>query len=1129
MFQVLKAVVGAFSLVFAAVGARAGAAEDLLPNGDFEHGGRGWQVETGRTATDPDRPNQVSWPTGMARTGQRCARFDFSGQGWLWLDPDVPLCAALELGPQQTVRVSFWARWLSGDNRISAGFNLRGRADGAWFGGRDDLAAAAIPRDGRWGRIEMLLDTPWFDPAVACAQLKLGAHAGIDVRAESFLLDDLEMQVVPPAHRLRLKFGDGTPEDGWGANLIRVGLWVDGRTEARVAFKCNTPEERTYLTLNQGSGVWQDGAHVRVADRNAAFAYELPITEPRPEKLIVEAELFGMYLMHAALDDGPFLPVARAPKPILRPRDAQRCRVQLLPMQEGAAFIASDARPRNGVLTVSLAPGRDWPAGTQLEWSVDRRSLGAAAIPSQARRSGTAQFQLDCAQMASDKRWRLPVRFTVRDAAGGALAETRAALNVPNVPRFGGTLSELSSYARDLDRLLQEAARARTEPHDADIVLTALQCYPAYIEDDFQCGKMTRATAALDFLSAAADGAVRAVKASLAARERAGGWAMPSVLRLAPRRGSLYQGPQPVFLVGPMRDRITPEELRTIARFGFNAVELVAAPAWDAPADYGYYREFLDVCARENLAAYVMLSAHYFPNSWIKAHPEIGRCGRDSMSWCISSPAFRDRIEAWYERIIPFLRERPAVFSYCLANEPRYIDTGYCELCKDRFREWLRGRHGTLDALNRRWRTQLGAFAQAEPVKTRDARNPAPYYDWYRFNEHRMADLFQWERSVIKRLDKRTPIHNESGTRLALWSLNDGLDFEDQAAISDIHGCDDGTKWRDAGPYAIEWLPGQALPYDLMKSIAPAMPIFNSEWHVATHASPSAPPEYMRATAWLATLHGQAGATIWAWLRAFPDQDCPFLARPGIVIAAGKVTRELNRFANHLAPFQRPPQAPHRPVCLLYSTSSTAHGRDYARACRTAYEALYFLDTPLGFVTERQAERGEFRGCRLLVVPEAQYISDAGATGVERFAENGGTVVLVGQCFTRNEYGDSREKPGPLTRPGTPTPGGGEIIAMGPVESPAEAAPVFNALIDKCEVDRPVRCDAWGVVCRSAPANEPGRLVCMLINLTREEKRVALRFQSPHTRVHDVIAGGAASGPLTLPSLEVALLEISPR
>lgn len=1090
-------------------GSGATAEKNLLPNGTFEERDLGWGQETGDV-------NSISYPDGVAKSGDGCAQFNFTGKNWLWLIPDVSICAQIPWESGSGVRVTFWAKWLSGDNRISAGFNVRGKSDSAWIDCKDNLAIATVPKDGLWHYIEMSLVAPAFDSAVGCLQLKFGAHESAGIEAESFLIDDLSMFILQVRHQLRLKFEDGTPEDGWGTNLSNIALFVNNASKPGITFWCNTPDEKIFLAEDRGSFTYE---RCRVADGSNYFVYELPIVEERLQILTLELGMCGTFLVRLSIDNGPFVLATRSPEPVHSSKNTGVRRINLLPLKGVKGFILNDSEICQGKLFFYLFSEKPLPGDCQMEWFLAGQKINTVLVD---KISETTNFVLDYSTLPPDDRWFLPIGFRLCTAKDKELARTEVSLNIPNYNLMEKKFLELANKEKVLQSLLAEAEQQQVSKHDADIVLKALRYYPAYIRNDFQSIMIDRSIAAIDFLSAEAQATIEAINTSLKKGEKETMPIMPSMLRLYARDGGFYQGDSPVFLIGPMRDRITIEELKDIAQFGFNSIELVVAPSWDSPDDYKYYTDFLNMCEEKNIAAYVLLSAHYVPKEWLKKYPEIGSCGKVFMPWCICNPRTRELIEQWYRKIIPFLKDKPAVLSYCLANEPHYINTGYCNVCKACFHQWLKEKYSTIDNLNRRWGTELTDFAQAEPVKKKESSNAAAYSDWFRFNEYRMKEFFQWERKIIKGMDPHTPIHNESMAWLAFSSENDGIDFEDQAGLSDIHGCDGGTKWIKGGKYAMDWINGQSMPYDMMKSIAPAMPIFNSEWHIVDENTLEIPPQYMRTTAWLAALHGQAGATIWVWLRQWESegQKFCFLTRPGIVIAAGKVTRELNRFAHEVRLFQLPPRKGHSEVCLLYSTSSLVHDPNYGRICEKVYEPLYFLDTPLGFVTERQAERGEFGGCKFLVVPAANYVTDTCVDGIQQFVKEGGTLVVVGDCMKYNEYGDIRTASSFLSQKSIY--GKGKVI-----HTTTQAQPqLFDRLIAECGVVRPVRSRTEGVVCRTVLDEHNSRFLTMLINLTDKEKEVALDIQVPHGKICDLLTKKVVLDKVVLGGLQVALIEV---
>jgi len=110
-----------------------------------------------------------------------------------------------EIQPGMRLRVSFFARWLQGDNMVWVTFQERAPYPLDWY----PLWHGAIPKDGRWHRLEAELRVPQF-PA---HETTLALCLGIPQSTESpwikdrpappdteYLLDDLSLTIVAPGH-----------------------------------------------------------------------------------------------------------------------------------------------------------------------------------------------------------------------------------------------------------------------------------------------------------------------------------------------------------------------------------------------------------------------------------------------------------------------------------------------------------------------------------------------------------------------------------------------------------------------------------------------------------------------------------------------------------------------------------------------------------------------------------------------------------------------------------------------------------------------------------------------------------------------------------------------------------------
>ncbi|MGC1123047.1 MAG: hypothetical protein WBA22_18350 [Candidatus Methanofastidiosia archaeon] len=111
---------------------------------------------------------------------------------WLWLDTGDASCILVNLRPSMRYTVIFYAKYISGDNIISVGFNHREK-DGSWAGCVDSIWTGAIPEyqgfENGWFEFRVPVTTPDFDPNTQYLQLKIGTKSDITDLDEKFVLD----------------------------------------------------------------------------------------------------------------------------------------------------------------------------------------------------------------------------------------------------------------------------------------------------------------------------------------------------------------------------------------------------------------------------------------------------------------------------------------------------------------------------------------------------------------------------------------------------------------------------------------------------------------------------------------------------------------------------------------------------------------------------------------------------------------------------------------------------------------------------------------------------------------------------------------------------------------------------
>ena len=133
----------------------------------------------------------------------------------------------------------------------------------------------------------------------------------------------------------------------------------------------------------------------------------------------------------------------------------------------------------------------------------------------------------------------------------------------------------------------------------------------------------------------------------------------------------------------------------------------------------------------------------------------------------LHDPAYREKLRAQVRDCARQFR-RFCPIGYSLGDE-NYFPPGRGEYCAAPssvayFREWLRRRYGTIDALNQAWHSSLTSFDQAQPVFLDDARQagePAPWIDFRLCMEDSWTGVFSDLKRTIAEVDPDGKVGHE--------------------------------------------------------------------------------------------------------------------------------------------------------------------------------------------------------------------------------------------------------------------------------------------------------------------------------------------------------------------------------
>jgi beta-galactosidase len=534
-----------------------------------------------------------------------------------------------------------------------------------------------------------------------------------------------------------------------------------------------------------------------------------------------------------------------------------------------------------------------------------------------------------------------------------------------------------------------------------------------------------------------------------------------------------------------------------------------------------------------------------------KRWPGITRRGGNGVGLDVDHPGSRELVREVGAGVFPVLGKLPGVIAWDLANEPFFDMDKWSPHGLRNYQGWLEERHGSIERLNQRWRTELEGFAEVRSPKDRPRGHcsPGEWHDQVTFHNHRVTSFFGFVSGEIHRHVPGTLVHMKSQDNSSLGpmpaAVAHGIDREGLTPFCQLQGLDTRplpvTEPRmaasdyDGGPYALHWL-GQSFTFDYLTSLPPRCPVIDLEYHafsINAIRMPDLTADHGRVALWLAHLHGMVGNMAWYWHRRwgpnpFPAEYFQWWFRDSLstqpLAAAGyfHTMLELNAVAPEV---ERLATAPDRPLRLLVSMPSYIHDQSHIDALHRVYEGVCFHGLPVGFVTgDMLARDGVPDDCRMLIIPNVGRLSTEALAALET-ADRAGVRLM--------RYGKLR----PVLDPyGLPHPDKAiAFLKMVPEIAEGAAEELSRRMIETLapmgkqrplQVSRTDTPGAFGVMHRAVETGD-GTLV-LLVNVLNRPITVRLidKEDSP-PRGDDLINGQAVDGAkIQLPVRGVRLVRV---
>ena len=461
-------------------------------------------------------------------------------------------------------------------------------------------------------------------------------------------------------------------------------------------------------------------------------------------------------------------------------------------------------------------------------------------------------------------------------------------------------------------------------------------------------------------------------------------------------------------------EEVWQEDVRLMQAAGVNLVSVgIFSWAWLEPRsghyEFGWLDQVLDLLHQHGIQA-CLATATASPPPWLAhRHPESLPVTADGVTlwpggrqaYCPHSSAYRKTAAELVTRLAERYRNHPALAIWHINNEYGcHVSECFCDQSAAAFRQWLRQRYGTIEALNAAWGTAFWSQRYDDweeinpPRRAPTFANPTQQLDWRRFSSDSILELNQMEREILQRITPGVPMTTN------FMGFFKPLDYRAWAPEQDIISLDSYSDPHDP------WAAGvSAAQYDLTRSLGDGAPWMLMEqvtsqvnWRPRNALKQ---PGQMRLWSLQAVARGARAVMFFQWraARAGAEKFHGALV-PHVGVENSRIWREVTALGNELKEFGVVAKGAveARAGILVDWQSWWALEQDskpstdvkFLEQVQQYYGPLYAQNITTDFVFPDS----DFWAYQVLFVPNLYLVSDETAAKLERYVANGGALVV---------------------------------------------------------------------------------------------------------------------------------------
>ncbi|MGW7206747.1 beta-galactosidase [Streptomyces sp. NPDC054837] len=427
--------------------------------------------------------------------------------------------------------------------------------------------------------------------------------------------------------------------------------------------------------------------------------------------------------------------------------------------------------------------------------------------------------------------------------------------------------------------------------------------------------------------------------------------------------------------------------------------------------DFGWLDEVMDLLHAGGIGV-DLATATASPPPWLTtAHPEILPVTATGETlwpgarqhWRPTSPVFREHALRLVREMANRYADHPALVAWHVSNELGCHNIyDYSDDAARSFRDWLRARYGTLEALNHAWGTAFWSQRYSDwqqilpPRLAASHPNPTQQLDFKRFSSDALKDHLRAERDLLKGITPHVPVT----TNFMVMGETKGMDYADWAEeidfVSNDHYVLPGPQSRDELSFSANLTSGIAggRPWFLMEHSTSAV-----NWQPVNVAK--RPGELARDSL-LHVAHGADAVCYFQWRQSAAGAEkyhSAMVPHAGADSELFRAVAELGATLKTLAPVAGSARESAKVGIVFdwdswWASEQDSHPTsllDYRQEGLDWYSALLALGVRADLITTRS----DFARYDVLIAPVLHVVPAELAKELTRYTEQGGHLVTT--------------------------------------------------------------------------------------------------------------------------------------